>query len=342
MNNNVLSLLDGVNQEEINSFVASTKSSLNLKKITSKKIVDYSWVNVICDYIPYLDNIVNNYRNFYIKDNKENDLMNRLLNRQIQENKDIYEDRFVFTLINRLSRFISQNIKDNSEEKIKNEVIYDASSRYNDKNVKINLSLETIESNSIKNINENKEKIEYISTTINGYEKSLFMKSLSDVNEVKSPIRKTNTILRDKNYRKALELWEYLDNYEINEPDVVNTDTKESKNVILNKKFTLTYYLNLLALDNIDLEDNKESEEFLKLYLSKLIYDYVEDTNVTEKQFKAFINREFKEAKKNKIKKENSIYECFRTFQNKHNNNLKEAFINIQSDFKVDKENYML
>ena len=342
MNNNVLSLLDGVNQEEINSFVASTKSSLNLKKITSKKIVDYSWVNVICDYIPYLDNIINNHRNFYINENKENDLINKLLNIQTETNKDVYEDRFVFTLINRLSTFISDNIKDNSEEKIKNEAIYDASSKYNDKNVKINLSLETIESNSIKNVNEYKEKIDYINTTINNYKKSSFMKSLNNVMEVKSPIRKTNTILRDKNYRKALELWEYLDNYEINEPDVVNTDTKESKNVILNKKFTLIYYLNLLALDNIDLEDKKESEEFLKLYLSKLIYDYVEDTNITEKQFKAFINREFKEAKKNKVKKENNIYECFRTFQNKHNNNLKDAFINIQSDFKVDKENYML
>ena len=342
MNNNVLSLLDGVNQEEINSFVASTKSSLNLKKITSKKIVDYSWVNVICDYIPYLDNIINNHRNFYINENKENDLINKLLNTQTEQNKDVYEDRFVFTLINRLSTFISDNIKDNSEEKIKNEAIYDASSKYNDKNVKINLSLETIESNSIKNVNEYKEKIDYINTTLNNYKKSSFMKSLNDVMEVKSPIRKTNTILRDKNYRKALELWEYLDNYETSEPDVVNTDTKESKNVILNKKFTLIYYLNLLALDNIDLEDKKESEEFLKLYLSKLIYDYVEDTNITEKQFKAFINREFKEAKKNKVKKENNIYECFRTFQNKHNNNLKDAFINIQSDFKVDKENYML
>jgi hypothetical protein len=343
MNNNIFKLLNGINQEDIDFFIEHTKSSLDIKKAISKETVDYSWIDIVYEIIPYLDNIIKNSINFINneEENKKIIVLNKI------EKNDLYEERFIFTLIKRLSKFISnkiENINDNVQEKIKDNVTFDANTKYNSKNIKVNVNLEVIEENNKQNeiIERYKERIENLNNIVKDYENSSFMKRLNEVSIVKSPIRKTNIIIKDKNLRKALELWEYLDNYELNEPILITTDTKESKSMKMCNKYTLIYYLSYLALINDEQIDKKESEELIKHYMSKLINDYIEDNNSSEAQFKSFINKEFKEAKKNKLKKENDIYDCFKSFYNSHEKRLKDALCNIQSDFKVDKENYML
>ena len=342
MNNNILRLLDGVNDKDLDKFISSTKGSLNIKEVTTKSVVDYTWIDIIYESIPYLDNIIRNSKSF---DKQADNVIFDKIKREVKT--EFYEDRFIFSLVKRLSIFLNrkkESIDNDLEKQVESNVVFDAITSYNNKNIRINLQLESVEKDSSKKEDNSnyREKVNYIYNMINNYKNSSYIEKLKNLSVVKSPIRETNIILKDKNYRKALELWEYLDSYENNGPLELSTDIKESKNSKLCNKYILTYYLNYLLLNNYEEDDKKDSKELLKLYISKLIYDYVGDDNVSEREFKNFISKEFKDAKKNKIKRENNLYEYFKAFHSSHENSIKEAFFNIQSDFKVDKENYML
>ena len=90
---------------------------------------------------------------------------------------------------------------------------------------------------------------------------SKFMKTMSNATPVRSPIRKTNVILKEQNFVKALALWEFLEKYQIEKPVKIENTETDIKYKNLNKNLGLTYYINynLIQFDKILQTDENQN-----------------------------------------------------------------------------------
>ena len=105
--------------------------------------------------------------------------------------------------------------QENKEEK---KITYEAKTKMNGENVNFSMCIsankDDVSKEDPKLIAERKEKIKNIKDVLEGFMASKFMKSMANATPVRSPIRKTNVILKEQNFIKALALWEFLEKYQ--------------------------------------------------------------------------------------------------------------------------------
>ena len=65
---NIGDYLNNLNKEKLTNFVDNTDSSIVVKKNVNKQISDTSWIDMVEDCIPYLDNIIRNPRRFIVQE----------------------------------------------------------------------------------------------------------------------------------------------------------------------------------------------------------------------------------------------------------------------------------
>jgi len=239
-----------INFDDYREFENKTNSSFEHNKKTENSSRDFSWIPVLEEALPYIDNIIRNPKRFleqeedivivekskkistetirhlaqhtnFIQDVDDEGMVkpSKVLNIEKEDTWDLYENRFIYTLIKELVKFI-RNYTEKDLEKpqllVTNNVNYTAETNYKNENIKIALNLESVRSEDSRSfdLEDMKKRMLNIQSIIIDYENSAFMKSLSQASPVHSPIRKTNTILNDPNFRKALEVWEYIKNNE--------------------------------------------------------------------------------------------------------------------------------
>ena len=139
---------------------------------------------------------------------------------------------------------------------------------------------------------------------------------------MRSPIRKTNVILKEPNFIKALELWEYLEKNNIKPMTSIVSESKESKDANIKEKYDLSFFIDTDALR----ESKSEAPVYNEAIISKLINDFVYSGDVTEADFKKILNKEFKEASKRKLKEEANVKKCFKNFFDEFDKKSKKAF----------------
>jgi predicted component of viral defense system (DUF524 family) len=136
MNNNYLEFLDCLKERNADNFLARTKDEINVKTNISQVIKDTSWIDSIEETIPYLDNIIRNPRKFIVQEediipiektkkvtqesikhlaqhtsliqdvDEDGTVMPlKLLNVYKEETVDLYENRFINSLLINLKVF---------------------------------------------------------------------------------------------------------------------------------------------------------------------------------------------------------------------------------------------
>ena len=100
-------------------------------------------------------------------------------------------------------------------------------------------------------------------------------------------------------------------------------ETKESKDITIKDKYDLGFYIASAALKE---QKDKETIVYNEAIISKLINDFVFSGNISDKEFKALVNKEFKEASKRKEKILNSIDNKFKDFIDNYEKKSKKAF----------------
>ena len=225
--------------------------------------------------------------------------------------------------------FVQNKLNESDQKsyaKIKNTVTYSGTTKLKNGEFKINVSLE---GNTNDEVNEKKdghtieERIEHIRDVLGAFRNSTFIKSLKESSPVRSPIRKTNVILKEPNFIKALELWEYLEKNNIVPMTSIEKVTKESKDIAIKDKYDLGFYI---ASDALKEHKDKEDTVYNEAIISKLINDFVFSGNISDKEFKSLVNKEFKEASKRKEKILNSIDGKFKDFIDSYEKKSKKAF----------------
>src|SRR5574344_236491 len=144
----------------------------------------------------------------------------KILSNEFEEDIAIYENRFVFSLINFLSQFIEKRyglICENASNKDITTLSLSSKFSVGKADVFTNLDMKlSVPSKNENLIDKNQqliETLEKIRTRILAIKGSEFYQSLKNAKPVLPPIQKTNIILMHKDYKAAYSLWLYLASY---------------------------------------------------------------------------------------------------------------------------------
>ena len=148
----------------------------------------------------------------------------KILNINKEESLDTYENRFIFTLINNLRMFFEQRLEYSGGVGYcfdKNNLQYEANTKVNGETLKISLQLDDVTRTISEHAGDKgnmsfEDRIKKLKTQIDSFFGSELMVILNKLHvpPVRSPIKKTNVILKNPNFRKAEELWNYIQSFE--------------------------------------------------------------------------------------------------------------------------------
>ena len=256
----------------------------------------------------------------------------KLLNVRKEETYNTYENRLIFTLIQNMKRFIkkkketltNKNFEEEKgeEEKDNKTLEYSATSKVEDEQIEVNLSLNSKlvpnEQGNLKDMEDVINKISEIEKKIQGLQSTEVYKTLekAHVIEVREPIKKTNVVLKNVNFQYAMKLWDYLrDNF-----DDKNSSSIEQKDYMddgdLKKMVDETFLLHYLTMKTLDddIEEKKETkEEMQKLVIDQMIDKMLEvNDSFTEDQIKDLIAAKYEVIKYKKLAVIQEIQKIFK------------------------------
>ena len=238
---------------EIIDALGNGSAKIELKKRYMLKAIDEDWVSMIEDCIPALDEVIRTPSRFIEETEKvlpielsrnissrsiqhlsqhtdyiskvEDDMVtpSKILNVFRDETNKTYENKFINTLINRLFLFVERRyetaLKEGKDEK-NTSLDYSQKFTHGDIQGKIHFRMEISEdpkqNEELKNYTYTKDlwhRVVHLHHVCRAYINSSFVKSM-DGQFVRPPIIRTNAILKNKNLRQCLELWEFIESYE--------------------------------------------------------------------------------------------------------------------------------
>ena len=168
----------------------------------------------------------------------------KILDVRSEETFNIYENRFLYTLICDMDKFVYEKEKllDNFAVRDNKSLEYTASTvTTNEKvNVEIKVVSESLPTSKVdddikEELKSIKARLKRVKEYIGSWQKSEMIKSLekAHVSFIKPPIKKTNLILKNPNFRIAVTLWEYLNNYDYEDRDEEKDNIDNDGNDIL-------------------------------------------------------------------------------------------------------------
>ena len=368
---------------EMDTAINSGTNSYSLFNRYFDKKIDLKWVEEIEACIIPLDNIIRVPRKFIVQEEEivpierarkitnesirhlaqhtnmiakvEGDDVtpNQILNVFREESYEVYENRFVFTLMQNLVRFIDVrynvlfNISDDD-----NMASLKMESDFTRGREKIQYKLEVSAQSAGSEIEgeagpegENAtafQRIERVKRIINEYANSSFMKELRNCVPVRPPIMRTNAIQKNPNFRACLKLWQFIQSY--NELGYEIT-VKESNDMVsaeymneLNRMTALNYMMlkaNTLSEDSVGKQKKRKLKpKLLKRLAEELVMDY--DMEEVEIQ-RVFVD-EVKRVSRRKIEGEKKIQEAIQRALDAENARKKAIEDKIKAKIAHEKE----
>lgn len=345
---NKIEYLNSLTESSIDKYLDRTSSDITIKRDIDKKVCDTSWIDMVEECIPYLDNIIRNPRRFIVQEEnivpiekakvvteeairhlaqntsliqEVNDdgsvIPLKILNVYREETVDLYENRFIKSLVDNLYNFVEDRLNGTdlkSYAHINNVVSYEGIMKKQDEEVKIKVDLESKLNNEVDSSKDGhslEERIEHIKDVIGAFQNSTFIKGLKESSPVRSPIRKTNVILKEPNFMKALDLWEFLEKESVKPAMEITRKSEEVKDNRIKKLYDLAFFI---GYDSIRETKDYEEIKFDTGMISKVMNDFVFSGDISEKEFKRLMMKEFKDAMKRKEKVEKKVSDSFDKF----------------------------
>lgn len=355
-------LVKDIPKDDLELFLKKTDSTLTAKKSINKIAIDYGWVDVLNESIPYLDNIIRNPRRFIAQEEdiipiektkkvSEESIKHlathtqliqevdedgtvkplKLLNIFKEETIDLYENRFIYSLITNLYVFVRNQLtyeEEEQENKEEKKITYEAKTKMNGEDINISMSISANKNDNAKEdpklIAERKEKIKNIKEVLEGFMTSKFMKSMANATPVRSPIRKTNVILKEQNFIKALALWEFLEKYQIEKPVKREEEETDLNYKNLKQNLGISYYLNYNLLEDTTKNNGEDKLSFGTDIISS-VRKYARKFNVNEINLKKEIEKEIKLATKYKEEQIINIKGIYKAFLESNKSHFDKA-----------------
>ena len=279
---------------------------------------------------------------------------NQILNVFREESFEVYENRFVFTLMQNLVRFIDVrynvifNISDDDNtaslkmesdfERGREKVSYKLEISAMSGGAELDDTASSLEGENATAF----QRIERIRKIINEYAHSPFMKELKNCTPVRPPIMRTNAIQKNPNFRACLKLWQFIQSY--NELGYEIT-VKESNDMVseeyraqLEQMLAVNYMMlkaNTLSEDTVGKQKRRKLKpKLLKRLAEELVMDY--DMEEVEIQ-RVFVD-EVKRASRKRIEGEKKIQEAIQRALDSENARKKAIEDKIKAKIAHEKE----
>ena len=310
------------------SMLSDGSVTVELKKKYMLKAIDETWVNVIEESLNAVDACIRNPSK-YIEEREEvlpielsrnitnrslrhlaqhtnyiqkieNDTItpSKILNVYREETIMTYENKFINTLINHLYTFVSRRYSV-AKEKGQDEksTLFNFSSDFNQGNLsgRLSLGIEIFEkpdsdvNNTYVLTTPLWSRVEKLFRIVSDYISSDFAKSMGK-SYVNPPIMRTNAILKNKNRRQCLALWEFIESYDnagfglLIQEDAESVDEAYLKDVY--SALALQYVMFRYNIENEFVPENRLNSEFTEIPIAP---QFVTDIKkVEENEFNVF------------------------------------------------------
>lgn len=208
-------------------------------------------------------------------DSKSGDVKpGKILNIRNEETFNIYENRFLYTLIHEMEQFVLRKEDDLKKLQISDSKVleYKGKAKSDKDRVSVefrivadSLPLDDVADDLKEKIKDIKKRINDIKVYIGGWYRSEMMKELdrAHIPFVKPPIKKTNILLKNQNFKVATKLWEFIRNYDDdndNSRDNMNSNGTNAMLDFLNHGFLLDY----AVMDSIFTSKREQKKQLSK------------------------------------------------------------------------------
>ncbi len=305
--------------------IESGKNDFKISQVYTRKNYDDSWIDFIEDCLVPLDNIVRNPRKFIVieedivdvslarsisvesvkhlaqhtnliasVDKKGNVIPSKILNTSKEESYEVYENRFIYTLLLKTRDFINRRFDLIKGALMKSgEIGVDVSSQYSLDGAKVDCKIDTSANFPFDAAFKKKgdqqsdvERITRINSIFSDFLASPFAREMRTCALVRPPITRTNVILKNPDFKKALLLWQFVESNEKLDYQIDTTTEVQELNPALTDRYRGLVFLNTVLLQSIasirkddGSLDKSEKDEKTQAdeYVTKNIDDYVPD-----------------------------------------------------------------
>ena len=299
--------------EQFKKRVEKGSSVFKLAKKRLIQDISIDWIDTIESVLPNLDTIVRNPRKFIVQeedivdvslarsistesvkylaqhtnmickvDEKTGDVTpSKILNITKEESFEIYENRCIYTLLLKLKDFVTMRYDKIKKASATQDVLeLDIESRFNLPSKKITYRTEYFAQLSFDEVMRldpdtltKIERVAKIDRIITDFLSSSFAKSMRNSAPVRPPIMRTNVILKEPNFKKALTLWQFVETYqatagfstsdEVEEYDIEDDSAKRLRSMITLNTMVFESLYDQCETD-FDMED-KEFADFMRV-----------------------------------------------------------------------------
>lgn len=280
----------------------------NLVKVERSKRITVASVKDLAKHTQYIDEV----------DKKTNDVRpSKILDIRNEETFNIYENRFLYTLINDLERFVAskERLLNNFELNKNKTLEYKASSLTTDEKVNIEVKVTSTSLPSKQEdkkleeeIKKAKERLKRVKDYLSSWDRSEMVKALKKehVNFVSPPLKKTNILLKNPNFRIAVRLWDIIRTYDLDKKDE-SKDSDDNNSIDIMKSFLdHSFLINYSVLDSMARLKRDEKKNMIK-YATIILTEEINRVmtllascgyKTTEEELLSLIAKELKEEKK--------------------------------------------
>jgi len=282
----------------------SGNNEIYQKSVEEKKIFHEDWIQTVESYFKSLDKITRDPKSGLkylqeveaiekakkinsdsirhlaantqlIKEVKGTDVIpKRILTTQAEINYEIYENRFIKTLVDRLFDFVNRryDIVKHNVENYSNRY-FNMKSEFDIRGSKIDLTIDLkmkdplLDDAQAKANTELLARITNLLKQVNGIRVSPFMEDLKNAKPVVPPIMQTSILLKNVDYKNCYHLWLYLDKYNLLSFDV---DVKE-KNLSFDRYYLRNVYQTALTTFTTVYGNQKALEDHYE-FLDEKVY----------------------------------------------------------------------
>ena len=321
--------------------VQAGSTTLQQNHTVLHKQVDERWLGVIEESLDALNRIIEHPRRFvtsneevvpvalarkitadsvrhlsmntqFIASSKDGDIQpTRVLNVTVEETYDLYENRFIYHLIQRLVTFIDKRTDvifwstgDESCNTLRMHSKVDDA--YEQIEYKLEMKVKNIQSFA-ENDSDNMSvfmRIDRVRRMVMALRTSAFCDIMKGCAKVRSPIQRTNTIMKDPDYRVCYKLWQFLETYDevgysIEEQDTpLEFDEEYQIQLFSNLITNYTVFKSLLEADPRKLSEipPKRRKVTKPKFIKKVEEEIVTDYNIPDVEVKKVIIEEVTQA----------------------------------------------
>lgn len=351
----VTSLYDNIDDQRLEDFNNKLDSKMRVKTDYYRDYNNFDWIDVFEKLIPYVEKILRNPKRFitteeeivkiesakkvgvetvkhlakhtnFIQDLDEQTgdvIPSKLLNVLKEETFNTYENRFIYTLIQRLDDFIrkkEEGIKKNPKLKDNKKIEYTSATMVGEEKINVNIELNTELDTNLNTDKKIQERIKKVKDNIKDLKFTEVYKALEKegVALVTPPIKKTNVILKNVNFQYAMNLWDYIHENIGKKDNPIKKNKDYMETGALKGLIDETFLLEYLTVYNINKSDEVIQQEKSKT-ISRML-DKIIDLNpgLTKKELQEKLGIEFDKSVQRRIATKSDIEKIFRKYMDKY------------------------